>query len=342
MRLAPRRILVLVWAPVILILMAGCGGSGSSIPTVAITSPADGISQTEKAVTFQVRGEGENLTYFWYFGDGSSEETKSSQITHTYAANRAYQVSVVARSAKGKESETSSISISIENARPVASATAIPSSGNAPLTVQFDGGASSDTDGIITNYEWDLGDGVTAFGPVIIHEYIAHGTYEVILRVTDNQGASASDSLPLEVKEPVLHGNLWEVRMASTDDGNFIFDPPVLKIEPGDTVRWVNVNQAHSTTAYSTANGKAHGIPRNGPSWNSNIRVAEGSIFEFTFPENSVAGSYPYFCIPHEGVGQVGIIVIHQYSEIEENFINKLPALAAQNMRTYADQAENL
>jgi len=48
------------------------------------------------------------------------------------------------------------------NALPTASFTATPETGEAPLTVSFDAGASDDTDGTIVSYEWDYGDGTTA------------------------------------------------------------------------------------------------------------------------------------------------------------------------------------
>lgn len=334
---------LLLSATMSILLLAGavaCGGS--STPTVSISSPTDGSSQSEKSVTFRVSGDTDDSTYVWDFGDGTTGENQDSQIEHTYSNNGNYEVTVKAQTADGQESESASISITIENSSPTALATAVPMTGSPPLTVQFNASGSTDSDGQVTIMEWDLGDGVTAFGPSIIHEYIEQGTYDVTLKVTDNDGASSIFSLTVAVEEPVLQGNLWEVRMVSTDDGQFLFEPSVLKIEPGDTIRWVNVNQAHSSTSYSSANGKPEGIPVGGPSWNSNIKVAEGSTFEYTFPSDTAVGSYPYFCIPHEAVGQVGIIIVGEFSELSEDFIESLPALAAQNMAAYALEAAEL
>jgi len=80
------------------------------------------------------------------------------------------------------------------NVPPVASFTATPSSGPAPLHVVFDASASHDVDGAIVDYAWDFGDAQTASSAIATqtHDYTqtpAH-TYPVILIVTDNAGAT--------------------------------------------------------------------------------------------------------------------------------------------------------
>jgi len=88
------------------------------------------------------------------------------------------------------------------NQPPIASATATPTSGNAPLTVNFDGSGSYDPDpGDTISYSWDLnGDGLygdsTAVSPSFT--YTTPGTYTVRLRVTDNHGASGT-SQPITI-----------------------------------------------------------------------------------------------------------------------------------------------
>jgi hypothetical protein len=56
----------------------------------------------------------------------------------------------------------------------------------------FDGSQSTDSDGTITRYEWDFGDGSTLpdGGPAPTHTYAAAGSYTVTLTVTDNAGCS--------------------------------------------------------------------------------------------------------------------------------------------------------
>jgi glucose/arabinose dehydrogenase len=89
----------------------------------------------------------------------------------------------------------------VANQPPVASAAATPTSGPAPLTVNFDGRTSSDADGDVLSYAWDLdGDGAyndsTSATPS--HIYSA-GTYQVNLRVTDSNGATDTLDSPLTI-----------------------------------------------------------------------------------------------------------------------------------------------
>ena len=83
---------------------------------------------------------------------------------------------------------------------PVANASnSYPLSGSAPLTVTFDGGASTDDSGLIASYVWDFDDGSTGSGVTITHQYINVGTYYPTLTVTDSEGLTDDDTLTVTV-----------------------------------------------------------------------------------------------------------------------------------------------
>ncbi len=81
-------------------------------------------------------------------------------------------------------------------------ATATPLSGDAPLEVSLDGSGSSDPDGSVTAYEWDLGDGGSATGATVNHTFADPGAYTVTLTVTDDAGATATDTVTVIVDAP--------------------------------------------------------------------------------------------------------------------------------------------
>ena len=124
--------------------------------------------------------------YAWSFGDGASGAGVTTG--HTYAAGGAYNVTLTVTDSIGASSSQSK-SI-IVNIPPVASFTFSCTL----LTCSFDGSASRDSDGTITNYAWNFGDGTTGSGVTVTHTYRAPGTYGVTLTVTDNGGATGSQS----------------------------------------------------------------------------------------------------------------------------------------------------
>ena len=86
------------------------------------------------------------------------------------------------------------------NQVPQAIASADVYSGKAPLAVHFDSSGSTDPDGTISSYYWDFMDGSSSTEANPLHEFNVPGTYEVTLTVTDDKGASASNSVTIVVK----------------------------------------------------------------------------------------------------------------------------------------------
>jgi glucose/arabinose dehydrogenase len=88
------------------------------------------------------------------------------------------------------------------NQPPTAQITASPTTGNAPLTVAFDGTSSTDPEARPLTYSWDLnGDGTfgDATTPTASYTYTSNGTYTASLRVTDDQGATDTTSVTITV-----------------------------------------------------------------------------------------------------------------------------------------------
>ena len=89
-----------------------------------------------------------------------------------------------------------------------------------------------------------------------------------------------------------------EVKMLSSNKGEMmVFEPPVLKINAGDTVKWVNANPGHNSVSIDEM------IPPGGSSWNGGMN--EEIVVKF-----DVEGTYGYKCTPHYILGMVGLIIV--------------------------------
>jgi len=87
------------------------------------------------------------------------------------------------------------------NQAPVAVAVANPQSGNAPLAVQFNSEGSYDPDGSINAFAWDFGDGYTSNAANPSHTYTNAGTFDAVLTVTDDKGATGIATVTINVAQ---------------------------------------------------------------------------------------------------------------------------------------------
>jgi PKD repeat protein len=91
------------------------------------------------------------------------------------------------------------------NEPPVAVLMAEPRQGNAPLTVNFDAGASFDSDpgDSVESYTFDFNDEsapVTQSSPVISHTYENPGTFRARLTVTDSRGETSNNAAEVVIR----------------------------------------------------------------------------------------------------------------------------------------------
>ncbi|NEO70345.1 MAG: plastocyanin [Moorea sp. SIO3H5] len=92
----------------------------------------------------------------------------------------------------------------------------------------------------------------------------------------------------------------YTVKMG-TNNGQLKFEPNVLTIKAGETVKWVmNKIGPHNVIVdgYPSLSHK-------------NMLMAAGSSYESTFDE---PGTYSYYCAPHRGAGMGGTIIVEAAS----------------------------
>jgi PKD repeat protein len=125
------------------------------------------------------------------------------------------------------------------NSPPAAVLTANPTSGNVPLTVNFDGSGSTDPDaGDRLTYTFNFGDGsapATQDSPMITHVYSQVGTFSASLKVKDSNGfESNTGTAAITVNAPppppciedndarIAYSGGWHlINNASASDGHF-------------------------------------------------------------------------------------------------------------------------
>lgn len=161
----------------------------------------------------------EIISYEWDFGDGSVATGEA--VSHRYTSKGpdggryAVLLEITYRDVNTGEEDVEELTIDVvfSNESVAASIIATPESGPVPLEVDFDASESVDPDGEIIEYEWDL-DGDSKFddgeGVEVSYTYDQKGSYEVTLRVTDNNGEYSTATVTIEAGTTVPTATITE------------------------------------------------------------------------------------------------------------------------------------
>ncbi len=101
-------------------------------------------------------------------------------------------------------------------------------------------------------------------------------------------------------------------------DGAMVFEPGYLKAEPGDTVKFVLVGQAHNSASVA--------VPEGAVSW-------QGAINQGITVTLDKEGVYVYKCTPHSVLNMAGIIQVGEPVNYDsaKTAVSGLTAAAAAN-----------
>lgn len=163
------------------------------------------------SVDFAINGRGTlsagaQQVRWWFPGYGDYDYIVGDTTAFTFDQPGTYEVAVMAFDNSGPVDGGSSaawdfdrVTVHVEgNGAPVAELSATPTSGQAPLTVAFDGSAST---GDIAEYRWDFdGDGtadLSSTDPTAEHVYDTAGSYEASLTVVDTEGLESAPATEL-------------------------------------------------------------------------------------------------------------------------------------------------
>ncbi|HET8784604.1 MAG TPA: ThuA domain-containing protein, partial [Candidatus Limnocylindrales bacterium] len=167
--------------------------------------------------------------------------------------------------------------------RPIARATSDKDNGPLPLTVQFSSDGSQDPDGTSLDYAWDFdGNGTTdstEANPT--HEYTTAGTYNATLTVTDEDGQSGFDTIPItagntrptvtitipENGQFAAFGDIipYEITASDPEDGTIDCDRVTLNVQLGHDLH------AHPLSTQQGCSGTFRGLTDSGHGANANI-----------------------------------------------------------------------
>jgi PKD repeat protein len=141
--------------------------------------------------------DGSIVSYKWNFGDGKTATGR--QVSHSYNRDGAFSATLTVTDNKNATASSFRFIEVDASKSPIASFTVSPTSGDINTTFTFDGSASKDPDGKITNFFWNFGDGGSARGEQVQHNFARTGGFGVALVVTDNSGESGVFSRRVDI-----------------------------------------------------------------------------------------------------------------------------------------------
>ncbi len=157
----------------------------SGTPTADFSgSPVTGPAPL--TVNFTDLSTGSPTSWSWTFGDGGTSTQQNP--SHIYSAAGQYTVSLTATNGAGPNTKTKTNYISVSAGAPVADFSGSPTSGQAPLTVNF----TDLSTGSPTSWSWTFGDGGTSTQQNPSHIYSAAGQYTVSLTATNGDGPNTA------------------------------------------------------------------------------------------------------------------------------------------------------
>ena len=95
----------------------------------------------------------------------------------------------------------------------------------------------------------------------------------------------------------------YTVKMGA-DNGMLSFVPKVVKVKPGDTIKWEMNKLAPHNAVFDGSSSLAKKLSH------QQLLFAPGESYETKIPSDAQPGEYSFFCQPHRGAGMVGKLVV--------------------------------
>jgi len=273
------------------------------IPPVADFSGDPRSGDAPLTVNFTDLSTGSPTSWYWDFGDGVGTSTEQNP-SYTYDTEGFYTVSLTATNAYGSDTETKVDYIEVTSGTPpVADFSGSPTSGAAPLTVDFTDLSS----GSPISWYWDFGDGVgTSTEQNPSYTYDTEGFYTVSLTATNAYGSDT------ETKVDYINVTSGEIVKAFA-----LSDIPVAGSVTGDYTATHTSDDAYEIITERESGGK----PSNRHSylehkWDFNVAAGSSITFyvEAYRPNNSDGDDFT-FAYSTDDVNYTSLVTVNSATE---------------------------
>ncbi|MBM4248704.1 MAG: PKD domain-containing protein [Euryarchaeota archaeon] len=171
------------------------------LPSFVVAPPNGTVLTTFTFISTALDPDGAVVNTTWLFGDGFAGFGRV--VNHSFADDLEYTVDCTIDYFENGtlRRATASRALRIENLPPVARFTATNDTAGKRKLLGFDASASFDHDDGLgeSSFSWLFGDGHCATGRMASHSFARTGTFNVTLRVTDDDGASSTQVLPVTI-----------------------------------------------------------------------------------------------------------------------------------------------
>ena len=161
-----------------------CVTVGPRFPLARIGADPQRADYAPLSVTFTDTSLGDITGWLWNFGDGNISVEQNPM--HTYQKQGNYSVSLTVSGPAGTNTMEDPVFILVGPFPPVAHFEAIYTPHPAPCSVEF----MQYSEGTITQWLWEFGDGTKSTEKKPIHTYQRHGNFTVNLTVSGPEGTS--------------------------------------------------------------------------------------------------------------------------------------------------------
>lgn len=196
----------------------GGGCNATAAITVATTNPQPGAPVVLNGAASKGCNGASISSYAWDFGDGATEagDASRSSVTHTWAAQGVYTVTLLVKDSNGAEGRATrslGVGAAVGNPSVTCPATAAATVG-APASFSASG---TDPGGKALTYGWTFSDGGSASGASVQHTFSQAGSFTAQVVATASDGRSSEPcTVSVTVTPPVSFAGSWLLNPSSS------------------------------------------------------------------------------------------------------------------------------